>query len=423
MNKFLFILRCYSGFEQSLIKKEWSPSGATTIAKTIEYIQNDKSSNLIIVSNNFNSKLGFIRNRKLYLKKLNMPIHFIMGKLLFLSDTKLGKYYTFLYNNISILLYILKYKPKLVYSDHANIFITAFISRFLGIKTMVRLMGIKDDMRNSLIETSFYYKLLRWSYRSPFSMVLATQDGAGSENWMKSALKKNVPNITILNGVDQKNKLTNTKLLKNIPNNKFIAIFVGRLEHDKAPDKFIESFLLAKKKLPNNLHIIIVGTGSMKEKLDLSLEKANATKDVTFFSNLNTDEIFFLLDKSDVYISLNRYGNLSNTNIEAMTRGKAMIIPRSNRYKGIDIYTDSLIPRDSVIRIKDSDSINDVAEALIYLFNNEKAKISLEKNISNISNQYIKSWDKRIAWEFKLLNIINSGRQDKLRSFIEDVEL
>jgi glycosyltransferase involved in cell wall biosynthesis len=254
-------------------------------------------------------------------------------------------------------------------------------------------------------------------------MVLATQDGAGSENWMKSALKKNVPNITILNGVDQKNKLTNTKLLKNIPNNKFIAIFVGRLEHDKAPDKFIESFLLAKKKLPNNLHIIIVGTGSMKEKLDLSLEKANATKDVTFFSNLNTDEIFFLLDKSDVYISLNRYGNLSNTNIEAMTRGKAMIIPRSNRYKGIDIYTDSLIPRDSVIRIKDSDSINDVAEALIYLFNNEKAKISLEKNISNISNQYIKSWDKRIAWEFKLLNIINSGRQDKLRSFIEDVEL
>ena len=87
MNKFLFILRCYSGFEKSLIKKEWSPSGATTIAKTIEYIQNDKSSNLIIVSNSFNSKLDSIRNSKLYLKKLNMPVHFIMGKLLFLSDS------------------------------------------------------------------------------------------------------------------------------------------------------------------------------------------------------------------------------------------------------------------------------------------------------------------------------------------------
>ena len=63
-------------------------------------------------------------------------------------------------------------------------------------------MGIKEDMRNCLKGSSLFNKLLRWSYKSPFSMVIATQDGAGAEIWMGKALRKSVPRKTILNGVE-----------------------------------------------------------------------------------------------------------------------------------------------------------------------------------------------------------------------------
>lgn len=419
MSNFLFILRCYSGFEQSLIKNKWCPSGATTIVKTLEYIQNDNSSNLLLISSKYNSKLDFIRNKKLNLKKLNIPVHCIMGKLSILSNSKLGILYTNIYNSFSIIYYVLKFRPKIIYSDHANIFVTAFISRYMRIKTVVRLMGIKDDMRECLNGNSLYSRLLKWSYRSPFSMVIATQDGAGPDVWMDQALRKKVPRKTILNGVDRKSKTKKLNLIKYIPKNKFIVIFIGRLEEDKAPDKFLESFLLARNKFPNKFHCIIVGSGSMQEKLNLNIKKENAFNDVTFFSDINASNIFLLLSRSDIYVSLNRYGNLSNTNIEAMTSGKAMIIPKSKKENGIDVYTDSLIPNNSIVRVSNSDSVKEVAKAIIYLFQNKNVKNLLEKKISYISKKFIKNWDERIHWEFKLLSIINSGNKNQLDDYIE----
>ena len=61
-------------------------------------------------------------------------------------------------------------------------------------------MGIKEDMRNCVKGSSLFNKLLRWSYNSPFTMVIATQDGAGAEIWMGKALRKSVPRKTILKG-------------------------------------------------------------------------------------------------------------------------------------------------------------------------------------------------------------------------------
>ena len=164
-------------------------------------------------------------------------------------------------------LYIYKLKPKIIYIDHANIFIGAFICRFLKIKTVVRLMGIKEDMRNCLNRNSILNKLLKWSYQSPFSMVIASQDGAGAEIWMNKVLMKTVPRKTILNGVDRINKNLDSKLDFKIPKKKHIIIFVGRLEEDKAPDKFIESLIKIEKDYPNKCHSIIIGSGSMKIKL------------------------------------------------------------------------------------------------------------------------------------------------------------
>jgi len=169
MHKILFILRCYSGFEESLIRKEWSPSGATTIVKLLEYVQKNKECNILLISKS-NSKLKFTRNKKIILNKLSIPIYFIRGRLIFFNSTKLGKLYNELYSLLFATYYIFKLKPKIIYADHANIFITSLIARYMSIKTVVRLMGVKDDMRDCIDGNSIYNKVLNWSYRAPFHL-------------------------------------------------------------------------------------------------------------------------------------------------------------------------------------------------------------------------------------------------------------
>jgi len=68
MPKILFILRCYSGFEKSLIRKEWAPSGATTIVKLFEYVQERKECNILLLSKSHNHELKKIKN---YIKKIS----------------------------------------------------------------------------------------------------------------------------------------------------------------------------------------------------------------------------------------------------------------------------------------------------------------------------------------------------------------
>jgi len=418
MHKILFILRCYSGFEESLIRKEWSPSGATTIVKLLEYVQKNKECNILLISKS-NSKLKFTRNKKVILNKLSIPIYFIRGRLIFFNSTKLGKLYNELYSLLFAIYYIFKLKPKIIYADHANIFITSLIARYMSIKTVVRLMGVKDDMRDCIDGNSIYNKVLNWSYRAPFSLVLATQDGAGSDAWMQKALIDTVPRKTILNGVDRNITLKKLKIFKELPINKIIIIFLGRLEEDKAPDKFLESFMIVRKKYPNKYHCLIVGSGSMQNVLNKIIRRENAFTEVSFFSNLNTNNIFYLLKKSNIYVSLNRYGNLSNANIEAMINSKAMIIPKSQKEKNIDIYTEKILKENAVYRVTNSDATEEVADAIIYLAKNKRIRNNLEKKIYSVSNVYIKSWEHRIKTEYKLLNLIGLGNEDELRDYLE----
>ena len=96
-----------------------------------------------------------------------------------------------------------------------------------------------------------------------------------------------------------------------------------------------------------------------------------------------------------------------------------MIIPKSQKNKGIDVYTDEIIKDNAVHRVKNSDAIEEVAEVMIYLSQNKKVKKNLEKNIYAASNFHIKSRQQRIKFEFNLLSILDSGTKTELKNYLE----
>ena len=80
----------------------------------------------------------------------------------------------------------------------------------------------------------------------------------------------------------------------------------------------------------------------------------------------------------------------------------------SRKKDGIDLFTDKLLPRKAVFRIKSSDDIEGLAKLINNLLLNEKIIISAKKELLKVKSS-LKDWDKRINYEIKLLENIKKN--------------
>ena len=74
----------------------------------------------------------------------------------------------------------------------------------------------------------------------------------------------------------------------------------------------------------------------MRDKL-VSLTKKNFYKHFRFLERLPNKHVLPILKKTDIYVSLNRAGNMSNANLEAISACCCMIIPKSQKMELIYI--------------------------------------------------------------------------------------
>ena len=182
------------------------------------------------------------------------------------------------------------------------------------------------------------------------------------------------------------------KVMNNIPKDKYIFGYIGRLINLKGVDLLIESFNLFKKKHPNSI-LIIVGEGAEKEKL------INLTKEY----NLST-KIYFMGYRKDVYNWLNIFDSfilpskregLPLTILEAMAMKKIVIstsiggIPELivNNYNGILIEE-----REPQVLIKSMEYVyenkNEVKAIVENAYKHLALNYSIEDYINNIHRIY-----------------------------------
>ena len=119
-----------------------------------------------------------------------------------------------------------------------------------------------------------------------------------------------------------------------------------------------------EKSKDSNIVINIIGFGSLRDKL-VSLTK-KFYKHFRFLERLPNKHVLPILKKTDIYVSLNRAGNMSNANLEVISACCCMIIPKSQK-NGIDLYTDNILSEDAVFRINRSDDVNGLIHLLIKL--------------------------------------------------------
>lgn len=392
-----------------MLSEHWAPTGVPTIYKVIDSLDAEAESLKIILAKKSGaySSWSCASDRKLAVSGLRSKVDVLAGEEYF--PAFLGQLRSKLSEARHLFWIFYAYwtfRPDIVYIDHANIWAAGVFARLVRQPIILRLMGIYPAMRASLNTFRPAHLLLRWCYRAPYSAVICTQDGSGIEPWLAKALSSKVPCHKLLNGADLVPVKSDSDRFRGLPLGRCIVTFLGKIEAAKGAPEFVEAILAARAKAPNRFHALIVGTGSRLSDIRRQVEESKACDDFTFIERLTHSEVFAALARTDIYVSLNRLGNLSNANLEAMRAGCCMVIPASQPDTCIDVVTDEIVPEGSVWRIPSVDDVAALTGALIELSAQPAKRKSMGKAIKDAADKFLLTWEDRVSAETKLIRSI-----------------
>ncbi len=406
--KILINCRLMSGFKSSIIESNWNPSGSPAIYKLIEkFVKDNDEVSIIFTAREsgfyFKDMWEERRDKKFKIKGLEANTVVLTGvKKIPKIFGRFRGHISLIRQTIKVWKFYKKLKPDIVYIDRSNILAGSIISRFTDTPVILRVLGVTPSMKKILKGKSITQKIDRWCYKSPFSLVIGTEDGSGINNFLDEILNKKTPRETKLNGVNKYLKVKNVNMLVDKIN---IAI-LGRIDPYKQTTEIIETILSLDDKYKKNLIIHIIGDGEKLGELKNKVRDSNTSSNFIFYGSIPHDKVAEILLKCSLYISFNIMGNLSNSNLEALAAGLSFILPEADHKNYRDTNTFMIIPDQICIKLPLKNFQKSLRLELQELVENPEYLFKLQSYPRDYIDK-LENWEKRIDWENKLIkNII-----------------
>jgi glycosyltransferase involved in cell wall biosynthesis len=99
-----------------------------------------------------------------------------------------------------------------------------------------------------------------------------------------------------------------------------VLVYVGRLDRQKDPLLLLDAFKLALAQ-DNNLHLVIVGDGALRSKVEAALLREGLQDRVTMTGVLNRQSIADLLGSADLFVMSSAYEGLPIAVLESLATG------------------------------------------------------------------------------------------------------
>lgn len=400
--KILFITSYYSALKSSIEKDIWQPTGMPAITKLFEYL---KSKNIyfdaIFIERDKGHTLDRIKvyENNLFKNEIHIFSVFSYSKLkrmVLLSNA---------WQEIYLFSYCLRmYKERsydLVYIDRMNVHIAALFS-ILGIKTILRIHGVAAYLEKfSNIFYKFLHVIRYISFKAPFTYIVCSEDGTPVSQFLRKHTNSKVPSEILLNGIEKKDGIKipdhikiNLDIVCPLP----VLLFIGRFSDDKGIKEFIASIKDLSRK-NNKFYTIIIGNGEYYNDIQTIIENDKLSC-VKLISYVNHEEIYYYYSLSDIYISLNKYGNLSNTVLEATAAGNCIVTLKSSSTPLKDISTFEFF-KDAAIYIQHDNIAGELPVALLKLIDDPEF-LKLKKTQIQKCRRKLKSWDERLEKELDI---------------------
>jgi glycosyltransferase involved in cell wall biosynthesis len=269
----------------------------------------------------------------------------------------------------------------------------AFISNILSALVGQKKVPIVLSLQEGDSETHLKYKwggLISLSWRLALSQTTVL---TGLSNFLLDRAKKygyKGSSVLLPNGVDTELFLRNisdqerSRLINNLDKKKdeVYLVTISRLARKNAVDDIIS----ALKYLPENISLLVIGSGSDGNKLQEQVIKLELVNRVKFLGHIDYKDLPVYLSISDVFIRPSRSEGFGNSFIEAMAAGVPVI---ATPVGGIP---DFLSDKKTGIFCS-PDNPKSIADAVMFYLNNSKEKSEIVARAKDMAiNEY--SWIK-----------------------------
>lgn len=406
----LFITSFYSALKNSVEKGVWLPEGMPAISKLfMELNVKNIDFDAILIDRQFctarekKSRFYFTEFKgSFYIFRLpnclQIPIadiRYIKEIVILISDfifvihcSKIIKH-----NNYSV-----------IYVDRKNVLLGAVFAVFFRKKVVLRLHGVAnlyDKFNNYKSRTINIFRY--FSFKAPFKYIICSEDGSPSKEFITRFTNKKTPSTILLNGVDKTNSSQfDIRKRHYIADGKPIILYVGRLDAGKGGNEFLQS-MIKLNKMNNSFTAIIVGNGKFYENFK---ELAKEHDNIIFAGSIRHDEINCYYEQADIYVSLNTYGNLSNTVLEALQAGNCIVTLKKDE-KSLRDYSTEKYLYDVACLIDRNKILEELPEILIMLISDPVKLNEIKKSTLTKAGKILKSWEKRISEEINILESVS----------------
>jgi glycosyltransferase involved in cell wall biosynthesis len=229
---------------------------------------------------------------------------------------------------------------------------------------------------------NLWNKYLMWVY-SKAELIIYPSEMAKS--LLHKLNKKDQPCVVISNGINlkhfQKMEVGDFYERFKIPKDKIKLLFVGRLFPEKSVDTLIKAMPLIVKEYPN-VHLMIVGGGHLRSKLEKLVENLKMNRYITFLGLVSEEDKILAYNASDVFILPSLAELEGMVVLEAMACGKPIIIS-DTKMSASGFFVDG-----NGFLFKTLDPKDLAKQSLKLITNNE-----LRKKMGEVSLEKVKNYD------------------------------
>jgi glycosyltransferase involved in cell wall biosynthesis len=400
---YVFVTRLFSGMFETIESKKWSPTGIPTIAKLVKKLAEDHHVKWLLICKT--KRESTIIGHKKQEFKLN-NIDFIIQPYIDLPFPMRKAYSTLdairVFTKYAGL--FIKQQNSIYYLDRSNVILAFLIKKIFRPIVVLRILGVYPSQKKITKGLIYNIKtpITYFAYKTKFDLCIGTQDGSGTEFYLPELVNASTQIEVLINGVDL--TFSNNE---NLINERLEILFVGSFTNAKG----IMEFIAAANQLQrynDKLQFNIVGKGFLCKEMMEMIKQYNLEDFVSVLGSLNKNQLSDLYKHSDIYVSLNKLGNLSNTVLEALAAGMCVMILEKDLDKHIDEFTDEFVGTEIAIRLSRDNTVNDFVMAIEHLVDNTEEIISYSRNALNFARNNFWSWEERINYEIELLKRIQT---------------
>lgn len=298
-----------------------------------------------------------------------------------------------------------KLQKTIVYSDRSNILSACLIKKINNISVILRILGVYPNQKK--LASNFFNKivhpLLFFAYKTQFNLMVGTQDGSGIEYFIDGLIHKNTPKRILMNGT----KISPRSINPNPKNIKLL--YVGTLSYSKGIKELLKSIKEISSKY-QNFTLTIAGKGPLLQECKKFTQIHALEKRIKIIGAVERDELYDLYRSSDVYISTNKLGNISNTVLEAAGLGLCIIVLGKDKQTKTDEFSVNFW-EDNVIYVERDNLIKNLSIQLIRVLKDPHLISFYSKKMGKFAQQNLNEWDHRIFHELTLIEkFANKGK-------------